>query len=319
MDVTSASAFVLEKKSMSAWQTLGAAVVVGILAIMTGCSSSGGTNSVVENEDDTPAYSSDSKKTSINSSGSDRAFPSSDSIAEYDPEKKVVKDPRDGQTYRTTKIGDQVWMAENLNYRYLGATDDLDSSSFCYNNEPDSCAKYGRLYLWSAAMDSAGIIKGNVANGCGIPPEGVPTKCTLPSSTIRGVCPQGWHLPDTTEWNALKKFIDGSVAGTTLSPAGMKLKSTSGWNWFSGTVDGRTFFDKDGNGTDEYGFAALPAGAIDGDDEEEIDFFGVGRYAEFWGARESHGGCHFVMYNGSDYASASCGKILAASVRCIKD
>ena len=80
-------------------------------------------------------------------------------------------DSRDKQLYRTVTIGDQIWMAENLNYRYLGPTADEDSSSFCYQNDPANCAKYGRLYLWSATMDSAGIIDGNTANGCGYQSE----------------------------------------------------------------------------------------------------------------------------------------------------
>ena len=53
-------------------------------------------------------------------------------------------DARDGKTYATTKIGEQVWMAENLNY----AAD----SSWCYKDDPANCAKYGRLYTWDAAM-----------------------------------------------------------------------------------------------------------------------------------------------------------------------
>ena len=65
-----------------------------------------------------------------------------------------LKDDRDGQTYRTVKIGDQWWMAENLNYAYLQPTETLDSSSFCYDNDPENCKQYGRLYLFSAAMDS---------------------------------------------------------------------------------------------------------------------------------------------------------------------
>ena len=56
-------------------------------------------------------------------------------------------DKRDGQVYRTIKIGDQTWMAENLNYAYPHKIRDLDSASWCYNNEPDNCAKYGRLYM----------------------------------------------------------------------------------------------------------------------------------------------------------------------------
>jgi uncharacterized protein (TIGR02145 family) len=105
-------------------------------------------------------------------------------------------DPRDGKTYRTVKIGKQVWMAENLNYK----TD----SSWCYDNNPDNCKKYGRLYFWNAATKA---------------------------------CPVGWHLPSNNEWNTLVNATGGSSAGT-------RLKSKSP-NW---------------NGTDDYGFSALPGG-----------------------------------------------------------
>ena len=104
-------------------------------------------------------------------------------------------DERDSNVYKTVKIGKYTWMAENLRYRYLEKTEDLDSSSFCNVSQTQSfCNQYGRLYLWSAAMDSAAVFSEN-GKGCG---DGV--TCT-PTYPVRGVCPKGWHFPNETEWN----------------------------------------------------------------------------------------------------------------------
>ncbi|PBC73451.1 fibrobacter succinogenes major paralogous domain-containing protein [Fibrobacter intestinalis] len=205
----------------------------------------------------------------------------------------TLTDARDGQFYKTVKIGEQIWMAENLNYDYNGGT----AKSYCYNDEPDSCAKYGRLYTWAAAMDSVGVF-GDGGKGCG--GYGVTCKATYP---VRGVCPEGWHLPSDGEWQTLFKTVGGTgVAGT-------KLKSTSGWDDYDG---------KSGNGSDKYGFSVLPAG----DRRVGGSYLDAGEHAFFW---SSTGGSSYNAYYwyfsfdiedvNSDYDSKHHG----FSVRCLRD
>ena len=234
------------------------------------------------------------------SSSSDEKNSSSSSVAlpcktetEDNCEYGSLTDDRDGQTYKTVKIGEQWWMAENLNYRYIQQTADEDSSSYCYNDKPANCAKYGRLYLWSAAMDSAGIIPGNSANGCG---DG--KICNLGNVKVRGVCPEGWHLPSRDEWNTLFTAVGGS------STAGEVLKSTSGWN-------------RSGNGSDNFGFSALPAALRDIDGG-----YGYEGYTFFWSSTERNSGNACLM--GLRYCDGLAdllndGKSNGFSVRCLKD
>ena len=122
----------------------------------------------------------------------------------------TLTDSRDGQTYKTVVIGKQTWMAQNLNIE--------TEKSFCFNDDSSNCTKYGRLYTWAAAMDSAGEWSSN-GKGCGYKSE-----CSA-MSPVRGVCPNGWHLPTKAEFETLFSAVGGD------SVAGKMLKSTSGWNF----------------------------------------------------------------------------------------
>ena len=114
-----------------------------------------------------------------------------------------MTDERDGQTYKTVKVNDNVtWMAENLNYAYLQPTAELDSSSWCYFDTIEGCNRYGRYYLWSAMIDSAGIFS-DKAKGCGyFATKEEWKKCPVEGS-IRGVCPEGWRLPTYKDYQGL--------------------------------------------------------------------------------------------------------------------
>ena len=230
-------------------------------------SSSASSSSSKDVESVETSSSSSSVDSSSSSAKSSSSVASSSSVPEgyVDPStvvKGTMTDERDGQTYKTVKIGTQTWTAENLNYRYIQQTAEEDSSSYCYNDDPANCAKYGRLYLWSAAMDSVGIIPGNTANGCGYGEY-----CNLGNVKVRGVCPEGWHLPTEAEWIALFNAVGGKTT------AGKMLKSTEGWNDYDGTS---------GNGSDAYFFSALPAGnrLYNGG----FDYEGDGAY--FWSSTE---------------------------------
>lgn len=208
----------------------------------------------------------------------------------------TLVDERDGQTYRTVKIGDQVWMAENLNYAYLQPTKDLDSSSWCYDNDAVNCEKYGRLYLWSAAIDSAALFsetgKGFGDGTCSLIPE-EPTPCE-PSGIVRGVCPAGWHLPRYGEWYALYHMTGNDERF---------LKSKTDWI-------------EENDGTDSFGFGALPSGFLY-TARREVNFYFVGSFTDFWtpdnsGSPESAG---FAYVDGWETRRAD----EAFPVRCVKD
>ncbi len=132
-------------------------------------------------------------------------------------------DTRDGHVYKMVKIFNQVWMAENLAF-------ETATGSWAYGNDVNNIAFYGRLYDWRTAM-----------NG-GISSEANP-------SGVRGLCPEGWHLPSPAEWLALTNFLGGDAV------AGGKMKST-------GTIeDGNGLWTSPNNGaTNESGFSGLPGG-----------------------------------------------------------
>ena len=106
--------------------------------------SGGSSSSVCEGCDDASSSSVKSSSSSAKSSSSatlaNPCKTGSTDTCEYGE----LVDDRDGQAYKTVKIGDQWWMAENLNFK----TD----SSFCYKDSAEYCEKYGRLYRWAATV-----------------------------------------------------------------------------------------------------------------------------------------------------------------------
>ena len=201
----------------------------------------------------------------------------------------TMTDERDGQVYRTTTIGNQVWMAENLNYADSVTTPSLKGKSWCFKN----CDVAGRLYTWAAAIDSVTLYNGGEGVDCG---HG--KTCSLPTK-VQGICPSGWHLPTKAEFETLFDAVGGQAT------AGTMLKSTSGWY-------------NDGNGTDGYGFSALPASYRYGGG----GFSYEGYNATFWSATEdgSNGAYYMYLYFNDDGGNLdNDNEKLGFSVRCIKD
>lgn len=197
----------------------------------------------------------------------------------------TLSDTRDGnRQYATIGIGTQMWMAENLNYDYKVAGESYGSN--CKNNSADSCAKYGKLYTWGAAMDSA-------TTGCGYPKQ-----CNADTGKVQGVCPNGWHLPSQAEWQTLFTAVGG------LSTAGTALKTNSGWY-------------NNYNGTDAFGFSALQSGL-----GSQGGFVYNTCGAAFWSSSE-YGAEHAwitSLYCSYTYASLDdVSKFLGFAVRCVKD
>ncbi|MBK9579046.1 MAG: hypothetical protein IPO40_18415 [Fibrobacteres bacterium] len=116
-------------------------------------------------------------------------------VLEADP----VVDARDRRTYSAVQIGQQVWMAENLEF---------DPKDSVWSRANPGLIASHRYYSWPSAMGGDTLL---------------PNWCDV-NKPPRGVCPAGWHLPDTSEWLVLARSLGGTEA------AGQFLKGTVGWD-----------------------------------------------------------------------------------------
>ncbi|MCB9496187.1 MAG: hypothetical protein H6686_04780 [Fibrobacteria bacterium] len=205
-------------------------------------------------------------------------------------------DRRDGRTYRTVVVGSQVWMAENLGL-------DTFDGRWSHSCDARGCAAPGRFYTWPMAMADTSL-----GNWCDV------------FASPRGICPAGWHLPDSSEWNTLARALGG------VDRAGSRLKSSSGW---MPRPDGTS-----GGGREGVGFDARPAGYWATGDQgygwygrTPVDsaFLEAGYRAAFWsGTNRTHFSCTsawgaFLSNQDDGIRLLSVPRATALSIRCLRD
>jgi len=185
----------------------------------------------------------------------------------------TLTDTRDNKTYKTVKIGEQVWMAENLNFEAKGSKCYGEGGHILVGEEDEkvldnagiqaNCKKYGRLYDWN---------------------------------TAKTACPSGWKLPSKAEWDVLITTAGGEKA------AGKYLKAKSGW-------------EDNKNGTDNYGFSALPGGG----GNAFGNFYTVGYIGIWWSATEYNTNYYHYTLKGSDDVQIDYDNSSLFSIRCIQN
>ena len=213
-------------------------------------------------------------------------------------------DPTDPEIYKTVKIGNQVWMAENLRipYDYLSAETDDDPDvvtgekmAYC-PTDPDELAAKGCLYTWAAAMDSAGRLNGKTSTDPGYNVCGNGMNCTA-EAPVQGICPNGWHLPSDDEIDTLLSIASyGEEYPIMAEILALTGDTANGLNWlgFSGNGRGYTYnFTDIADTTYLYLWSSLNGGGAD--------------YSTMLSINPFH------IYSGSNE------KAYGYSVRCIKD
>lgn len=163
-------------------------------------------------------------------------------------------DERDGQTYFTVNIGEQCWMAENLNVGVMVDVSDVQQDNdilekHCYNNDISNCDTYGGQYTWDEMMQYTLV------------------------EMAQGVCPAGWHIPSDLEWKIMERAL------------GMTVEESDGTSW-RGTDEGgqlksggTSFWNPPNTGaTNTVLFSALPSGMVWNDGSSS----GIGDFALFW-------------------------------------
>jgi uncharacterized protein (TIGR02145 family) len=200
-----------------------------------------------------------------------------------------------GNIYNTVMIGEQCWMKESLRTGTMisGAVNQTDNGileKHCYNDNALNCLVYGGLYQWDEMMEY------NTTSGA------------------KGICPQGWHVPTDNDLKLLESGADSFYgfghpvwdgAGWRGLDAGKNLKSTNQWL-------------SNGNGTDLYGFRALPAGVR----LENGTFNGLGEIIAIWTSSTPDEGKAWnrkLSYDQDLIGRFQSSGTTAMSVRCVRD
>lgn len=238
--------------------------------------------------------------------------------AQNDASSGTFTDTRDNTVYKWVKIGDQVWMAENLKAtKYTNGTaiplvnttstwDALTATSkaYCwYNDDIANNATYGALYTWAAAMNGAAGVTAN--------PSGV-----------QGVCPTGWHLPSDAEWTQMVNYLadngynyDETTGGGRAKTA-KAMAATSSWNYAPTTGGvGNTDYPAYRN---KSGFTGLASGFRYFDGTSRL----IGKDADWWSATEnnaSHAWIHGLDFGTRIVYRGNHEKKHGFTVRCLKD
>ncbi len=200
-----------------------------------------------------------------------------------------------GHHYRTVKIGDQCWMAENLKSTNYADGSDI-SGYWAYDDDDAYVETYGWLYTWDAVMN------------------GEPSSNSTPSF-VQGICPDGWSVPSDGDWKKLEQTLGMTWAESNLTgyrgthSEGRKLKETDeAFLWWSGSA----------SGTNNSGFTALPGGSRDG----YGTFGSLGINAFFYSSTEASSTDAYyrsLRYDLSTVSRNYFSKLTARSVRCVKD
>ncbi len=189
----------------------------------------------------------------------------------------------DGNIYKTVKIGNQWWMAENLKSKHY-ANGNIINGAYSYNNDSKAIATYGHLYTWDVATR-------DVASN-------------LTPSGVQGVCPVNWHIPSQDEWGILIDYL----GGTTIAGGKMKELGTEHWN------------APNGGATNESGFNALPSGY---GFSPGNSYMGLGSYAYYWSTTQFDSTLFFYTgldyLNPICGNDGNTTKGVLYSIRCIKD
>lgn len=250
---------------------------------------------------------------------------SSDDNGNLDCDENFTKtkftDDRDGQIYESVKIGNQIWMSENLKYlphvnSGNDGSEDVDGVSYYYVYD----------FMISSGVDALANIS-NAKSTIKFETYGVLYNFYAVNNTIIPVCPTGWHVPDTTEWQELYSYIENDQSSTNGGIGiGSYLKSSDEclygedydpddhWDIYGWSLAG----DGPGDGTDDYGFTALPGG-FRGDSGYFVTLNDKGYW---WSSTESNDSEVFISnlsFNDDLFNMTETSKDFGHSVRCIQD